>query len=123
MEIERYSCKYKDTDRDCMYIAEHNGDYVLYSDHLKALAQANERAEKAEEVLGFRVSVYHAFRHSYASQLADMNVPIETIQKCLGHKDRRSTERYSRRQRASERRIINEARGKIIEFKKKVEGE
>jgi integrase len=79
--------------------------------------------EKAEEVLGFRVSVYHAFRHSYASQLADMNVPIETIQKCLGHKDRRSTERYSRRQRASERRIINEARGKIIEFKKKVEGE
>jgi integrase len=78
-----------------------------------------EASDKAEEVLGFRVSVYHAFRHSYGSQLADMGLSIDVIQRCMGHKDRRSTERYTRRQRASERRLINEARGKVLEFRKK----
>lgn len=74
--------------------------------------------DKAEADLGFRVTVYAAFRHSYCSQLADMDLPIDIIQKTVGHKDRRSTERYTRRQKASERRLINEARGKVLEFKK-----
>lgn len=58
------------------------------------------------------------FRHSYCSQLADLGLSIDQIQKQVGHADRRSTERYTRRQLASERRAINEMRGQVVEFTK-----
>jgi len=71
------------------------------------------------EKVGIEIKMYNGFRHSYCGQLADLGIPAETIQRCVGHKDRRSTERYTRRQRASERRAINEMRGQVIPINKK----
>jgi integrase len=74
--------------------------------------------KSACDQVGISIHMYQGFRHSYCSQLADMGLGIDVIQKSVGHADRRSTERYTRRQRASERRLINESRGQVVEFKK-----
>jgi site-specific recombinase XerD len=45
--------------------------------------------------LGIRKHVHpHVFRHSFATHLVEMNVPIVHIQKLLGHTDIKSTEIY-----------------------------
>lgn len=72
---------------------------------------------------GIHIKMYQGFRHSYCSQLADLGLTIDQIQRQVGHADRRSTERYTRRQLASERKAINEMLGQVVKFEKKVEGE
>jgi integrase len=50
---------------------------------------------------------YHALRHSGASLLENLNVPIGTIQRILGHENRTTTEIYLHSMDGSERLAIN----------------
>lgn len=43
----------------------------------------------------FPGAVIHAYRHTYASRLVSMGVPLYTVQKLLGHASSKMTERYA----------------------------
>jgi integrase len=43
----------------------------------------------------FADAVVHSFRHSYASRLVQLGVPLFTLQKLMGHSTSKMTERYS----------------------------
>ncbi|HEV3136153.1 MAG TPA: site-specific integrase [Acidimicrobiia bacterium] len=56
---------------------------------------AREAIKRAGQRAGLDRRVHpHALRHTHAFELAGENVPIHVIQKQLGHKDSRTTDRY-----------------------------
>jgi integrase len=56
---------------------------------------------------GVQYFQYHVLRHSGASLLENLNVPIVTIQRILGHENRTTTEIYLHIMEGSERLAIN----------------
>ncbi len=46
------------------------------------------------KALGVNVKLYHATRHSFASQLVSADVQIAVVQRCMRHSDMKTTRRY-----------------------------
>ena len=56
-----------------------------------------ERLEQAAKRAGIRHVHPHIFRHTFATELVDEGVPLETIQKLLGHRGIAMTQRYAKK--------------------------
>ncbi len=51
--------------------------------------------ERARDRVGLDDATFHTLRHSAASEMVNAGVPLYVVGKVLGHKDPRSTQRYS----------------------------
>ncbi len=56
------------------------------------LERALRRACKKAGITEFR---FHDLRHTFASQLVQLGVDLYTVQRLMGHKDGRMTQRYA----------------------------
>ena len=73
---------------DCNLVFHHNGKPLYRIQIHRALKKACERAKIAD----FR---FHDLRHTFATLLINEGVDLYTVQKLLGHKDGRMTQRYA----------------------------
>jgi integrase len=64
---------------------------------------------------GTQVGFYNGTRHSLGTQLGNAGVPIQDIQKILGHADMRSTQRYVHTSDERTRQLLSR-RGKVIDI-------
>ena len=55
-----------------------------------------EEWNRAAEKVGVRVKMYEGTKHTSATEALRSGRRMEEIQKAIGHKDRRSTERYAK---------------------------
>lgn len=62
-------------------------------EHRRGTRQLPCTQKRKEEVI-VQYFRYHALRHAGASLIDNINTPIGTIQKILGHENRRTTEIY-----------------------------
>jgi integrase len=87
-----------------------DGDFYHYKDLPKIW-------KKAQQKTGLNIKMYNAFRHSLGCQLLNEGVPDGAVQQILGHTDKRTTDRYAKRNSyVLTQYLIN--RGKVVEFKK-----
>jgi integrase len=62
--------------------------------------------EEARDAAGFPNLVFHDVRHSAASVMVNNDVDLKVVGAVLGHKDRRSTDRYAHLQTSTLARAI-----------------
>ena len=91
MLLKRYGNREKDKPRVCWqrYWSRKEGKFVEgpYQDRKKIMGTLCRK-------VGVRYSRFHALRHFGASVLDRANVPIDSIQRILGHENRTTTEIY-----------------------------
>lgn len=74
----------------------HDGPYVFgRAGHPLRGGLASRNLSRACRRIGFRHIGWHVFRHSFASQLSMLGVPLPAIQALLGHSTIQMTMRYS----------------------------
>jgi integrase len=69
-----------------------NGRIFRFTDGQEVEGVWRRRIKKQPE---FADAVVHSYRHSYASRLVQLGVPLFTLQKLMGHSTSKMTERYS----------------------------
>ena len=70
------------------YVFNRDGEPIIYSSSCNVLVRVCKRA-------GMRNIGWHVCRHTFASHLAQNGIPLQSIQKLMGHSDIRTTQRYS----------------------------
>lgn len=75
---------------------------------------------RACNLVGVRIKLQNAFRHSLGCQLADAEVDQYTIAEILGHTDTRTTARYAKRSLKTKAAALERRKGKVVEFTPKV---
>lgn len=80
-----------------------NGEYVFQSKKGTKIQSVSDTYEKVVDYLGFNKGikdaknrvVFHTLRHTFASWLVQEGVSLYVVQRLMGHKSIRMTERYS----------------------------
>lgn len=80
-----------------------NGEYVFQSKKGTKIQSVSDTYEKVVDYLGFNNGikdaknrvVFHTLRHTFASWLVQEGVSLYVVQRLMGHKSIRMTERYS----------------------------
>lgn len=80
-----------------------NGDYVFKSTKGTKINEVSDTFAKVVKYLGFNNGVkdaknrvvFHTLRHTYASRLVQKGVSLYVVQRLMGHKSIRMTERYA----------------------------
>ena len=80
-----------------------NGEYVFKSKKGTKIQSVSDTYEKVVDYLGFNKGikdaknrvVFHTLRHTFASWLVQEGVSLYVVQRLMGHKSIRMTERYS----------------------------
>jgi integrase len=80
------------TGRESAGVPPANGRIFHFTDGQEVEGVWRRRIKKQPE---FADAVVHSFRHSYASRLVQLGVPLFTLQKLMGHSTSKMTERYS----------------------------
>lgn len=90
---------------------ENTGQPLTIKAYADSLARANARIGLSTSKAAGTTS--HGFRHAYAQDLTDAQMPAEVIQACLHHASREAQEIYTRAQLAAIRRGLDEGERRL----------
>ena len=95
------------------YIFSNPKTNTCWSDIKKSFIEAKSRAiaiafKKNMNAKGLVSFTFHDTRHTFISALVNVDVPIDQIQKLAGHRDARSTDRYTHRDKKLMKKAIKQ---------------
>lgn len=76
----------------------------------------------AEKVVGIKIKMYNAIRHSLGCQMLDNGEDIDIVRQIYGHTRLKTTRRYARRSNPAVTAALERRRGNVVPMRRKADG-